>query len=182
MSGRTRPTRKPLATFEPFTTISVPFPYIERLAGKRRPALVVSTPRLARNHGLIWVLMITSAANPSSPGDIPIDDLKRAGLPKPSVVRPTKITTLETTHALPIGDRYGGGGPGSSDPAVPTTGSRASLRVTGERLPPAALGSPRSSGRPGDLLKRTAGFSVIHGSASDLTDKYPTYCQSGPDA
>jgi mRNA interferase MazF len=104
MSGRARPTRKPLPTFEPFTTISVPFPYIERLAGKRRPALVVSTPRLARNHGLIWVLMITSAANPSWPGDIPIDDLKRAGLPKPSVVRPTKITTLETTHAWPIGE------------------------------------------------------------------------------
>jgi mRNA interferase MazF len=93
-----------LPTFEPFTTISVPFPYIERLAGKRRPALVVSTPRLARHHGLVWVLMITSAANPSWPGDIPIDDLKRAGLPKPSVVRPTKITTLETTHAWPIGE------------------------------------------------------------------------------
>jgi mRNA interferase MazF len=92
-----------LPTFEPFTTISVPFSYVEPLAGKRRPALVVSRPRLARNHGLVWVLMITSAANPSWPGDIPIDDLKRAGLPKPSVVRPTKIATLETTHAWPIG-------------------------------------------------------------------------------
>jgi mRNA interferase MazF len=97
------PTRKPSPTFEPFATISVPFPYVERLASKRRPALVVSRPQLARAHGLVWVLMITSAANARWPDDIPIDDLKRAGLPKPSVVRATKIATLETTHARPIG-------------------------------------------------------------------------------
>jgi mRNA-degrading endonuclease toxin of MazEF toxin-antitoxin module len=42
-----------LPIFEPFTTISVPFPYVERLASKRRPALVVSRPRLARDHGLV---------------------------------------------------------------------------------------------------------------------------------
>jgi mRNA interferase MazF len=93
-----------LPTFEPFTTISVPFPYVERLASKRRPALIVSRPQLARAHGLVWVLMITSAANARWPDDIPIDDLKRAGLPKPSVVRPTKIATLETRHAWPIGE------------------------------------------------------------------------------
>jgi mRNA interferase MazF len=93
-----------LPTFEPFTTISVPFPYVERLTSKRRPALVMSKPRLARVHGLVWVVMITSAANASWPDDIPIDDLKRAGLSKPSVIRPTKIATVETTHVRPIGE------------------------------------------------------------------------------
>lgn len=93
-----------MPSFEPFTTISVPFPYVELLASRRRPALVVSRPRLARIHGLVWVLMITSAANARWPDDILIEDPKRAGLPKPSVVRPTKIATVETTHARPIGE------------------------------------------------------------------------------
>jgi mRNA interferase MazF len=103
MSGRAGRRGSLCRPFEPFTTISVPFPYIERLAGKRRPALVVSSPAAGAQP---WsrLVMITSAANPSWPGDIPINELERAGLPKPSVVRPTKIATLETTHAWPIGE------------------------------------------------------------------------------
>ena len=93
-----------MLTFEPFTTISVPFPYLERLASKRRPALVGSRPRLASDHALVLVLMITSAANARLLDDILIEDLKRGGLPKPSVVRPTKIATVETTQARVIGE------------------------------------------------------------------------------
>ena len=89
--------------FEAFTTISVPFPYVERPTLKRRPALVVSAPELMQEHGLAWVLMITSAANASWPEDIPIDDLGRAGLSKPSVIRPTKLTTIETAAATALG-------------------------------------------------------------------------------
>jgi mRNA interferase MazF len=96
-----------LPTFEPFTTISVPFPSVERLASKRRPALVVSRPRLARDHGLVWVLMITSAADARWPDDIPIDDLRRAGCPTRASYALTKIATVETTYAR----RLGGVGP-----------------------------------------------------------------------
>jgi mRNA interferase MazF len=92
-----------LPIFEAFTTISVPFPFVERSTFKRRPALVVSVPRLMLEHGLAWVLMITSAANAPWPEDIPIDDLRRAGLSRPSIIRPTKLTTIETTAATALG-------------------------------------------------------------------------------
>jgi mRNA interferase MazF len=80
--------------FEPFDIVAVPFPYADRLAEKRRPALVISNRKLA-GHGLIWVAMITSADNEAWPSDVAITDDKRAGLPAPSVVRPAKITCIE---------------------------------------------------------------------------------------
>ncbi len=92
-----------MPTYEAFATISVPFPFVERPTLKRRPALIVSRPSLIQEHGLAWVLMITSAANASWPEDISIDDLQLAGLSKPSVIRPTKLATIETSAAQPLG-------------------------------------------------------------------------------
>jgi mRNA interferase MazF len=80
--------------FDPFDIVVVPFPYVDRLAEKRRPALVISNHKLAA-HGLIWVAMITSTDNKPWPSDVAITDLKRAGLPAPSVVRPAKIACIE---------------------------------------------------------------------------------------
>ncbi len=80
--------------YDPFDIVVVPFPYADRLAEKRRPALVISNRKLAV-HGLIWVAMITSADNEAWSSDVPIADLKRAGLPAPSVVRPAKIACIE---------------------------------------------------------------------------------------
>lgn len=80
-----------------FDAVVVPFPYADRLAEKRRPALVVSNHRLAI-HGLIWVAMVTSAENESWSSDVAITDLQRAGLPAPSVVRPAKITCIDPSR------------------------------------------------------------------------------------
>jgi mRNA interferase MazF len=80
--------------FDPFDIVVVPFPYADRLAEKRRPALVISNRKLA-GHGLIWVAMITSADNEAWSSDVAITDLKRAALPAPSVVRPAKIACIE---------------------------------------------------------------------------------------
>jgi mRNA interferase MazF len=80
--------------FAAYDIVVVPFPYADRLAEKRRPALVISGPRLAP-YGLIWVAMITSAGNGAWPSDVEITDIKRAGLPAPSLVRPVKITCIE---------------------------------------------------------------------------------------
>jgi mRNA interferase MazF len=92
------PTPRPGMTteprFDPFDVVVVPFPYADRLAEKRRPALVISNRRLAI-HGLIWVAMITSAENEGWSSDVAITDLRRAGLPAPSVVRPAKIACIE---------------------------------------------------------------------------------------
>jgi mRNA interferase MazF len=80
--------------FDAFDIVVVPFPYADRLAEKRRPALVVSNRKLA-SFGLIWVAMITSADNAPWSCDVVIGDLARAGLPAPSVVRTAKIACIE---------------------------------------------------------------------------------------
>ena len=80
--------------FKPFDVVVVPFPYADRLAEKRRPALVISNHKLAA-HGLIWVAMITSAENEAWSSDVTIRNSKHAGLPAPSVVRPAKIACIE---------------------------------------------------------------------------------------
>ena len=82
------------AAINAFDVVVVPFPYADRLAEKRRPALVISNSSLA-THGLMWVAMITSAENAPWSCDVAIADLKRAGLPVPSVVRPAKIACIE---------------------------------------------------------------------------------------
>ena len=83
--------------FDPFDIVVVPFPYADRLAEKRRPALVISNRKLAA-HGLIWVAMITSAENQPWPSDVTIAEFRRTGLPAPSVVRPAKIACIEPSR------------------------------------------------------------------------------------
>ncbi|MCW5723333.1 MAG: type II toxin-antitoxin system PemK/MazF family toxin [Maricaulaceae bacterium] len=80
--------------------VVLPFPYSDRLAEKRRPALVVSAPSLCDRYGLVWVAMITSAANPRWPCDVPVRDLTAAGLPVASVVRPAKIACIEQARII----------------------------------------------------------------------------------
>jgi mRNA interferase MazF len=83
-----------LNRFDAFDIIVVPFPYADRLAEKRRPALVISNRRLVPL-GLIWVAMITSAENAPWSCDVSIANFARAGLPAPSVVRVAKIACIE---------------------------------------------------------------------------------------
>lgn len=85
--------------YRAFDVVVVPFPYADRLAEKRRPALVVSGPSVA-SHGMLWVAMITSAGNAPWGCDVPIGELDRAGLPVPSVVRPAKVTSIEPSRVL----------------------------------------------------------------------------------
>ena len=79
--------------------VVVPFPYSDRFAEKRRPALVVSNNKLAAE-GFAWVVMITSAKNPRMRHDQPISNLARAGLSTASVVRPIKIACIEPARIV----------------------------------------------------------------------------------
>lgn len=90
--------------FERGTLVRVPFPYTNRPVQQRRPALVVSAPHFSDTSHLLWVVMITSAANRPWPGDVSLVDIfAQCGLPAPSVIRPSKIATIEASHANPIG-------------------------------------------------------------------------------
>jgi mRNA interferase MazF len=96
--------------FDHWDVVKVPFPYTDRPVRQRRPALVVAAGGLQNAHGLLWVLMITSAANRGWPDDVPVSDQAAAGLPAPSVVRCSKIATIDAAVAarigsLPPGDR-----------------------------------------------------------------------------
>jgi mRNA interferase MazF len=86
--------------FAPYDVVVVPFPYADRLAEKRRPAIVISAPVLERQHGLVWLAMVTSAANRGWDGDVMVSDLGLTGLPAPSLVRPAKIATVDGERIL----------------------------------------------------------------------------------
>ena len=92
-----------MPSFEPGDVVKVPFPYTDRATRQRRPALVVSHPKLASDHDLLWVLMITSAENRRWPQDVEITALAKAGLPVASLIRPAKIATIESRDAEPLG-------------------------------------------------------------------------------
>jgi mRNA interferase MazF len=64
---------------------------------------VVAAGELEDAHGLLWVVMITSAENRRWPGDLAIADLAMAGLPAPSVIRTAKIATIEASDATKLG-------------------------------------------------------------------------------
>jgi mRNA interferase MazF len=80
------------AIYRPFDVVAVSVG--EGTAAKRRPALVVSNPDFEKSTGLVWIAMITTANHERRFGDISIADQTTAGLPAPSVVRASKLTTL----------------------------------------------------------------------------------------
>jgi len=82
--------------------VKVPFPYTDPVQ-QRRPALVVAIPDAPAAPNLLWVLMVTSAANRGWPGDVTVSDLEAAGLPAPSLVRCGKIATIDARDATRIG-------------------------------------------------------------------------------
>ncbi len=89
--------------FDAWDVVKVPFPYTDRPVRQRRPALVIAANGIQQEHGLLWVLMITSADNRGWPGDVEVTDLIMAGLPAESVVRTAKIATIEAKEAERIG-------------------------------------------------------------------------------
>lgn len=89
--------------FDAWDVVKVPFPYTNLPVRQRRPALVIRSARSESIPHLLWVLMITSAANRGWPGDVTISDLAVAGLPAASIVRTAKVATIEASDAERIG-------------------------------------------------------------------------------
>ena len=86
-------------TFSPGDVVVVPFPFTDRAATKRRPALVCSAAEFNANSRHLVLAMITSSLHRAWPGDVVIDDLDAAGLPAASLVR-WKLFTLDGSFVL----------------------------------------------------------------------------------
>lgn len=90
--------------FKPGDIVWVPFPFVEVPRVRERPALVVSVQSPAARMHLLWVLMITSAANKGWQGDVSLDNnLAECGLNVPCVIRTAKISTIEISQARKSG-------------------------------------------------------------------------------
>ncbi len=81
--------------FESCDVVVVPFPFTDRRAAKRRPALIVSSANFNQAHEQSILAMITSAGS-DWPSDVAIQDWREAGLNVPCKVR-FKLFTLNDT-------------------------------------------------------------------------------------
>lgn len=92
-----------MPTYRPGDFVKVPFPFTDRATRQRRPAFVAAAGALQDQHGLLWVVMVTSAENQGWPDDVTVTAHRRAGLPVPSLIRTAKMATIEARDAEPLG-------------------------------------------------------------------------------
>ena len=83
----------------PGDVVIVPFPFTDRDASKRRPALVCSGKLFNQRARHLVLAMITTSTHYPWPGDVAIHDSKAAGLPESSVVR-WKLFTLDASLVI----------------------------------------------------------------------------------
>lgn len=84
--------------FKQYDVVVVPFPFTDKLASKRRPAVVLSH-RDAVGQGRSILAMVTSSEHDSWPNDTLILDIETAGLTVPCRIR-FKLFTVD--HELII--------------------------------------------------------------------------------
>jgi mRNA interferase MazF len=85
---------KPMPTYKQFDVAVVPFPFTDRTATKRRPALVLSSGLFNSGIGHSVMAMITTASHSVWPLDVDIANLGEAGLKAPSIIR-MKLFTID---------------------------------------------------------------------------------------
>lgn len=96
----------PSPTYRPGDVVVVPFPFTDRDASKRRPALVCSHAEFNRSSRHLVLAMITTSTHRPWPGDIALTDVESAGLPSASTVR-WKVFTLDQAFILRPAGRLG---------------------------------------------------------------------------
>ncbi len=85
--------------YEPFDIVVLPFPFTDRPAVKRRPALIVSGVSFNDHHDQCVFAMITTGRHSDWPSDVRVQDWRAAGLSVACRVR-FKLFTLEKAMIL----------------------------------------------------------------------------------
>lgn len=80
----------------PFDVVLVPFPFADLSTAKRRPCVVLAqlAPKRMPRH-FVLCMVTSQMVGISFPFDHILDDYVAAGLPKPSIVRISKLVTVE---------------------------------------------------------------------------------------
>jgi mRNA interferase MazF len=86
-----------MAIYKQFDVVVIPFPFTDRAATKKRPALVLSSEQFNSGIHHSVMAMITTASHSAWPLDVAIVNLKDTGLKTPSIIR-MKLFTID--HAL----------------------------------------------------------------------------------
>lgn len=75
--------------------ILVPFPFTDQTTTKKRPAVVVSSTQYNQKRPDLVLMAVTSQVKPTASfGEVFISQWKKAGLIKPSAIKPV-FTTIE---------------------------------------------------------------------------------------
>jgi mRNA interferase MazF len=78
----------------------VPFPFTDQSTTKKRPAVVVSSSAYNLERPDLILLAVTSQVRPGTGfGECPVGHWQKAGLLKPSVIKPV-VTTIERNLVL----------------------------------------------------------------------------------
>jgi mRNA interferase MazF len=85
--------------FKAFDIVAVPFPFTDRDAAKRRPALVISNERFNQSHQQLILAMITTATDDLWPSDVTLSNWQKAGLKVACRCR-LKLFTLDQSLIL----------------------------------------------------------------------------------
>lgn len=85
--------------FKAFDIVAVPFPFTDRDATKRRPALVISNALFNKQHDQLVLAMITTATDNVWPSDVSLNNWQKAGLKVACHFR-LKLFTLDQNLVL----------------------------------------------------------------------------------
>lgn len=87
-------------TYEFGDVVLIPFPFTDQSTIKKRPAVIVSSNAYNQRHIDVILMAITSQTKATDyPDNLVIQNWQRAGLLKPSVIKPI-ITTVDRSLIL----------------------------------------------------------------------------------
>lgn len=85
--------------------VYVLYPFSDHSGAKDRPAVIISCPRYNRERSELILVPITGQLKHADTyGTVIIDDWQRAGLAKPSVIKPMPHTPLQSAVRRKVGE------------------------------------------------------------------------------